>query len=111
MKQANATVLRTGPLVDSEAKTEVAAPAAMSEALRRYPNIDDALRLQLIHFLNNGHPDEIARATYGAGLEPRLAQFKKDHPDHFKGGFKAWLPLLLFLLVPLLVIIAVRTFA
>lgn len=106
MKQANATVLRTGPLVD-EAKPAVA-PAAMSEALRRYPDIDDELRLQLIHFLNNGHPDEIARATYGAGLDAQLAAFKKDHPEQFKGGLKAWLPLILFVVVTLLVILAVR---
>ena len=107
MKQANATVLRTGPLVDPEA-TPSASTAAMSEALRRYPDIDDELRLQLIHFLNHGHPDEIARVTYGNGLEPRLVAFKKDHPEHFKAGFKAWLPLLLFGVVTLLVIIGVR---
>jgi hypothetical protein len=108
MKQANATVLRTGPLVDPEAKPAAASPAAMSEALRRYPDIDDELRLQLIHFLNHGHPDEIARVTYGDGLEPRLAVFKKDHPEHFKSGLKAWLPLLLFVVVTLLVIVGVR---
>ncbi|WP_324749753.1 hypothetical protein SH591_14840 [Sphingomonas sp. LY54] len=108
MKQANATVLRTGPLVDPETKSAGASPAGMSEALRRYPDIDDALRLQLIHFLNHGHPDEIARATYGAGLDSELAAFKKNHPEHFKGGLKAWVPLILFLVVPLLVILGVR---
>ena len=69
------------------------APAErMSELLRRYPNIPDEERLALVDFLKSGHPDELAKATYGNGLEPRAIAVKKDHPEHFRVGWRGWLP-------------------
>lgn len=81
---------------------------AMSELLRRYPNINDADRLELVEFLKKGHPDVIAMATYGAGLEPRVVAVKRDHPEHFPSGFRAWLPWLGMAAVTLLLLLLAR---
>jgi hypothetical protein len=40
-----------------------------------------------------------------AGLEPQLIAFRKDHPEHFPAGLKAWTPLALLVLVPVLAIL------
>jgi hypothetical protein len=73
-------------------------PAAMSELLRRYPNIAEDERQQLLRFLTQGAQEDIVRATYVAGLEPRLIAFRKDHPEHFP-GLRSWVPLALIILV------------
>jgi hypothetical protein len=78
----------------------------MSDLLRRYPQIDDGERLELVQFLKSGHPDELARATFGAGLAPRAAAVKKDHPQHFRTGLRAvlpWLSILAFAMLFLLI--------
>lgn len=80
----------------------------MSDLLRRYPNIQDGERLELADFLKNGHPDEIVKATYVLGLEPRAIAFKKDHPEHFRSGWRGWAPWLALLMVPLLLMLLAR---
>ena len=82
------------PAMDRKAVT----PARMSDALRRYPNIPEEERLQLLDFLKHGGPEEIVAATYGAGLEPRLIAFRKDHAEHVP-GWRSWVPLALIILV------------
>jgi hypothetical protein len=76
----------------------------MSDLLRRYPAIAEEERQQLLRFLTQGDEEEIVRATYGAGLEPRLIAFRKDHPREFP-GLRAWLPLFVLLLVAALGVI------
>ena len=76
-------------------------PAAMSDLLRRYPNIAEDERQQLLRFLTQGAQEEIVRATYVAGLGPRLIAFRKDHPEHFP-GVRSWAPLALLILVTVL---------
>ncbi len=78
--------------------------AQMSDALRRYPNIAEEERERLLHFLKHGAQEDIVRATYVAGLEPRLIAFRKDHPEHFP-GVKSWVPLALIILVTILAIL------
>ncbi len=75
--------------------------AQMSDFLRRYPNIAEEERQHLLRFLTTGEQENIVRATYGAGLEPRLMAFRKDHPEEFP-GLRGWLPLLILLLVTVL---------
>ena len=72
--------------------------ARMSDVLRRYPSISEEEREQLLRFLVEGDREEVVRATSGSGLEPRLIAFRKDHPEHFP-GFRAWLPLVLLIVV------------
>lgn len=78
--------------------------ARMSDALRRYPAISDEERRQLLNFLVDGDREEVAIATSVSGLEPRLAAFRKDHPEHFP-GLRAWLPLALLGLVTVLALL------
>jgi hypothetical protein len=75
--------------------------AQMTDLLRRYPTIAEEERQHLLRFLTTGDPEDVARATYGAGLEPRVMAFRKDHPEQFP-GFRSWLPLLILLLVTVL---------
>ncbi len=78
--------------------------ARMSDLLRRYPAIAEEERQQLLQFLTQGDEEDIVKATYGAGLEPRLIAFRKDHPREFP-GLRAWLPLFVLLLVAALGVI------
>ena len=80
----------------------------MTDLLRRYPNIQESERLEIIDFLKHGHPDEIAKATYLEGTEPRVIAFKKDHPEHFRSGLKMWLPWILILVAALLLTLLFR---
>jgi hypothetical protein len=80
----------------------------MSDLLRRYPEIQDGERLELIEFLKHGHPDELVKATYSVGLEPRVIAVRKDHPEHFRSGWRALLPWLALLMVPVLLMLLAR---
>lgn len=84
-----------------------AAAPRMTDLLRRYPRIEDGERLELIDFLKNGHPDEVAKTVYLEGMEPRVIAFKRDHPDQFSTGFKVWLPWIL-VLGPLVAMMIIR---
>ena len=75
--------------------------ARMSDALRRYPNIAEEERQQLLEFLKHGAQEDIVRATYVAGLEPRLIAFRKDHREHFP-TFRSWIPFALIIVVTVL---------
>ena len=86
---------------DARAAAERPSVPAMSDALRRYPNIPDEERLQLLEFLKRGAQEDIVRATYVAGLEPRLIAFRKDHPEHFP-GLRSWVPFALIILITVL---------
>lgn len=110
MKTANvASVRDLGPLDRNEAAADPPAALAsvprMSDILRRYPDVGEEERQALIHFLKNGSQEDIAQAAYVDGLEPRLIAFRKDHPEHFPAGLKAWGPLALLVLVPLLAVL------
>jgi hypothetical protein len=80
----------------------------MSDLLKRYPDVNDAEKLELVHFLKRGHPEAIALATYGAGLVPQVREVKKDHPEHFPSGRRMLLPWLGFLMVVMLVLLLAR---
>ncbi len=94
--------------LDQQQDRHPASSPRMSELLRRYPNIQDGERLELVDFLKKGHPDSIALATYGAGLETRVIAVKRDHPEHFPSGIRALLPWLVLLMVPLLLVLVAR---
>jgi hypothetical protein len=80
----------------------------MSDLLRRYPEVNDAERLELVNFLKRGHPEAIVLATYGADLVPQVRKVKKDHPEHFPSGRRMLLPWLGFLTVVLLMLLLAR---
>jgi len=109
MKTANVVSARdAGSLDGSIPPATHAAPISvprMSDALRRYPDINEEELQQLIQFLKHGAQEDIVQATYVVGLEPRLSAFQRDHPEHFPSGLKAWAPLALLALVPLLAVL------
>lgn len=80
----------------------------MADLLRRYPEVDDAEKLQLVEFLLRGHPDTLAMVTYGAGLVPQAQQVKRDHPAHFQSGWRGLLPWLGFAAAVLLLFALAR---
>ena len=85
--------------------TSSTSPSTDDDALRRYPQISEEERQQLIQFLKHGAPEDIVQATYAVGLEPRLILFQRDHPEHFPRGLKAWGPFAVLVLVPLLAVL------
>jgi hypothetical protein len=89
----------------TETNTCAVTVPGMSDALRRYPRISGEEEQQLIRFLRDGSQEDIVQAAYVAGLEPQLIAFRKDHPEHFPAGLKAWTPLALLVLVPVLAIL------
>ncbi len=90
-----ATNLSARPALAPEARTS--SIERMPELLSKYPAIADEERLELIEFLKEGHPDELAKVVYGKNLGSKAVQVKKDHPDHFGRGLRGWLPLLIIL--------------
>lgn len=97
------TALASGAPVSTplqqQAVQSVAAASRMSELLRRYPDLQDQERVELVEFLINGHPDALAMATYGAGLVSQATAVKKDHPEYFPSGMRTLLPWLGVLVV------------
>ena len=89
---------------DQPGRPITASAQQMGDLLRRYPDVDDPEKLQLIDFLKRGHPDTLAMVTYGAGLMSQVARLKKDHPDHFPSGWHAIVPWVGFAVVVLLMI-------
>lgn len=87
-------------------QTSRAKASAMIPLLRAYPAISEDERLALLDFLQTGHPDEVANATYMDGMEPYVTAFKRDHPQVFRSGYRMWLPLLgLLALLPVLLML------
>jgi len=74
----------------------------MSNLLRRYPEIEDQERQELLNFLTRGPQEEIVDVTRLQGLEPRYEAFRKDHPREFSSGLRGWLPMILLIAVALL---------
>lgn len=101
----------TAPLSGAPAQSRTRQPSrakasAMIPLLKAYPAITEDDRLALLDFLQTGHPEEIANATYMDGMEPYVTAFKRDHPREFRSGYRMWLPLLgLIALVPLLLLL------
>ena len=107
MKTANvASVTDRGPLNAARDRGVAASRIArMSDALRRYPAIDDREEEQLLRFLTEGVQEEIVEATHLQGLGPQLARFRKDHRRAFHAGLMGWLPLILLTGFPVLGVI------
>ena len=80
--------------VTGNARTE-----RMTTLLRRYPQIEEEERVELLNFLTNGSPEEIVQVAHLQGLEPRFEQFRADHPKKFRTGLRGWLPMIIFILV------------
>ncbi len=78
---------------------------ALSLLLRRYPEIAEEERLELLEFLTNGSQEEIVQVAHLQGIEPRFLQFRSDHPKEFRTGFRGWLPMILFIVVAVIGII------
>ena len=107
MTNANAAPASGAPVRSSVAQPPVVSAQQMSDLLRRYPDVNDAEKLELVDFLKGGHPDTVAMATVGSGLTSQAAQVKKDYPEHFQSGWRVLLPWLgLFGVVLLLIMLA-----
>ena len=96
------------PAAGQQDKRPIVSAQQMSDLLRRYPDVNDAEKLELVDFLKAGHPDTLAMVTYGSGLVPQVTKVKKDHPQHFPSGWRTLLPWLGLLLVTLLLILLAR---
>ena len=98
--------MKIANVVSVEDRDNLAAPAPaasaskrvgrMADLLRAYPDIADAERLQLLEFLTEGVPEEIAQVTHMQGMERSFAAFRKAHPREFPQGLRGWLPMILF---------------
>jgi hypothetical protein len=112
MTNANAALAASaspGPLsAPQQKKPATVSVQQMSDLLRRYPDVNDAERLELVDFLKHGHPETLAMVTYGSGLVPEVGRVKKDHPEHFPAGWRTLLPWFGFLAVVLLLILLAR---
>ena len=94
---------RRGPAdvtITTNARTE-----RMTTLLRRYPEIAEEERLELLEFLTNGSQEEIVQVAHLQGIEPRFLQFRSDHPKEFRTGFRGWLPMILFIVVAVIGIV------
>lgn len=90
-------------------RADTAAYDQASRLLRRYPDVTPEERRELIHFLKDGPPDDVARLTFGSGLDDRITALKKDHPGDFATGPKILLPFLAFMIGAVAVLLLVRT--
>lgn len=98
--------MKTANVVSVQDRDSLAAPAfagpsskrlgRMADLLRAYPEISDADRLQLLEFLTQGPPDEVAQVTHMQGMERSFAAFRKAHPREFPQGLRGWLPMIVF---------------
>lgn len=86
--------------VTTNARTE-----RMTTLLRRYPEIAEAERAELLAFLTNGSQEEIVQVAHLQGLEPRFLQFRSDHPKQFRTGLRGWLPMIAFIVIALIGIV------
>ncbi len=97
MKIANvSSVVDRGPLTPVHDNSRV---ERMTALLRRYPNIEDGERQELLTFLTQGPPDEVVRVTHLEGVEPSVRAFRADHPREFRSGWRGWLPMILFVAI------------
>jgi hypothetical protein len=71
----------------------------MADLLRRYPKIEEDERTQLLNFLTTGPQEEIVLVTYRPGMEPRYGAFRADHPSDFPSNIKAWIPLIVLVII------------
>ncbi len=95
---------RRGP-ADASANAATPRTERMTTLLRRYPEIAEEERAELLAFLTSGSPEEIVQVAHLQGLEPRFLQFRSDHPKDFRTGLRGWLPMIAFILVALIGII------
>lgn len=101
MKTANLSPVQNRHTRDAASDTDQSGPRVerMSSLLRRYPKIEEEERVQLLRFLTAGPQEEIVQVTHLQGLEPRFRAFRADHPREFPTGVRAWLPMILFVLL------------
>jgi hypothetical protein len=112
MTNANAAPAAGASLRSASAQPQEKPPTVsaqrMSDLLRRYPEVNDAEKLELIEFLKRGHPETLAMVTYGSGLVTEVGRVKRDHPEHFPSGWRTMLPWFGFFMVVLLLIMVAR---
>lgn len=94
--------------VHQQEKTALVSAQQMSDLLRRYPDVSQAEKLQLIDFLKRGHPETLAMVTYGSGLVSQVGTVKKDHPEHFPSGWRSLLPWFGLLVIALVLKLVVQ---
>ncbi len=76
--------------------------------LRRYPDVSPDEKDELVQFLKEGPPDDVARLTFGSGLDDRITALKKDNPGDFATGPRIWLPLVSFVAAAIVVLVLAR---
>jgi hypothetical protein len=79
-----------------------------SHLLRLYPDVSAEERGELVRFLKEGPPDDVARLTFGSGLADRITALKKDHPGDFATGARIWAPFALFTLAAAALLLALH---
>jgi hypothetical protein len=104
---ASGAALRSPPAHRPERPAPVSAQQ-MSDLLRRYPDVTDAEKLELVDFLKRGNPDTLAMVTYGSGLVSKVKEVKRDNREHFSSGVRLVVPWLAFLTLVLTLILLAR---
>jgi hypothetical protein len=101
MKLANVLSVRDlGPL-NQHAATEAGAVAddGFSAILKRYPDVHERERRELLEFVRKATRPQIRVAFLSRGLEPRLIAFRKDHARELRQGWAAWMPFIVGLML------------
>ena len=65
--------------------------AHVQDLLGRYPDVSVAENAEILHFLTKGPQVEVGLMTADEALQPKLRQFREDHPNHFAIGAKEYL--------------------
>lgn len=74
-------------------RSSAADPARLEhiqDLLSRYPEIGDAEKEQILHYLKKGPPLDTALLTTVERIRPQLARFREDHHRHFAAGAKEY---------------------
>ena len=88
MKTANVIEVRDlGPLTpldQSDLDCDPARIERMADLLRRYPEIGEAEKAEILLFLKEGRQIEIGLVSTREGIASRLMKFRQDHRAHFR---------------------------
>ncbi|HWH22445.1 MAG TPA: hypothetical protein VNT25_04020 [Allosphingosinicella sp.] len=98
MKQAKVVSVRRIDVEDAEPH------ARETSLLRRYPQIAEEDRRELLRFVRKASPADLRKAFLSRGLEGKLIRFRTDHKDQLRSGFAAFTPYILGLMLAIMLL-------
>ena len=104
MKIANVVSVQSRGISGTSAQGAGSRLDRMSNLLRRYPDIEDQERRELLAFLTGGPPEEVVEVSRLRGLEQSYRRFRADHPREFSSDLRAWLPMILLVAITIVAV-------